>query len=146
VTGTRDYQRSKVYAWENRVIAPRAPGVVSFGDAQGMVNAIWAEMGLKYPPAVEHLPKQARATVASATRIVISLPVITPTWCVLHEIAHAMTTMFEGNSDGHGELFMGIYLQLIVRYLRLNKDALMRSIGEEGIKISLDAQPAFATI
>ena len=53
------------------MIAPRAPGVVSFGEAQGMVNAIWAEMGLKYPPGVKPLPKQARATVASATRLEI---------------------------------------------------------------------------
>lgn len=56
------------YAWENRVIVRRAPGVVSFEEAQGMVNAIWAEMGLKYLPVVEPLPKQARTTVACATR------------------------------------------------------------------------------
>lgn len=144
MTGTRDYQRSKVYAWENRVIAPRAPGVVSFGEAQGMVNAIWAEMGLKYPLAVVPLPKQARATMACATRLEISLSKITPSWCLLHEIAHSMTSTVEGLSDGHGQLFMGFYLQLIVRYQRLELDPLMHSIGKAGIKIAPPVWPVFA--
>jgi hypothetical protein len=142
--GTRDYQRSKVYAWENRAIAPRAPGVVSFGQAQGMVNAIWAEMGLKYPPAVVPLPKQSRATVASANRLVISLPKRTSTWCVLHEISHSMTSTAEGFSDGHGKLFIGIYLQLIVRYLRLDSSEMMRGLKECGIDFMEEAQPVFA--
>jgi hypothetical protein len=145
LTWTRDYQRSKVYTWENRVIAPLAQGVVSFDQSQGVVNAIWAEMGLKYPPAIERLPKQARATVASATRLVISLPEKTPAWCVLHEIAHAMTSSVEDQSDGHGSLFMGLYLQLIARYFRMDLGALLLSVDEDGIKIALEAQPVFVT-
>jgi hypothetical protein len=82
-----DAQRSRVYAWENRVIAPCDPSFVSFPDAQGLVNAIWSEMGLRYPPKVEHLPKQARVTVATATRLSIRLSARTPSWCILHEIA-----------------------------------------------------------
>jgi hypothetical protein len=103
-------------------------------------------MGLKYPPAVEPLPKQARATVASANRLVIFLREQTPSWCLLHEIAHAMTSTAEGHSDGHGKLFVGLYAQLIVRYLRMDMGALLRSIDDEGIEISLDAQAVFAII
>jgi hypothetical protein len=56
VSGKRDFQRSRVYAWENRVVAPRDPSFVSFSDAQAMVNAIWSEMDLKYSPKLEPLP------------------------------------------------------------------------------------------
>ena len=45
------------------------PTTVPFRDAQAMVEAIWSEMGLLYPPAVEPLPRQARATVANANQI-----------------------------------------------------------------------------
>jgi hypothetical protein len=76
-----------------------------------MVDAIWAEMGLLYPPKVEPLPKQAKATVATATRLCIRLPDRLPSWCLLHEIAHAMTTTVDGQSDGHGAAFMGVYLR-----------------------------------
>ena len=56
MTDHRDRQRGKVYAWEERFVAPLDPSSVSFAQAQGMVNAIWAEMGLRFPPKVEPLP------------------------------------------------------------------------------------------
>jgi hypothetical protein len=69
----RDHQRGRVYAWEERFVAPRDPSSVAFGQAQGVVDAIWADMGLRFPPKVMRLPRQARATVADATRLVIRL-------------------------------------------------------------------------
>ena len=53
MTDDRDRQRSKVYAWEERFVAPRDPSSITFAQAQGMVDAIWAEMGLRFPPKVE---------------------------------------------------------------------------------------------
>jgi hypothetical protein len=36
---------------------------------------------------------------------------------VLHELAHAMTSHADGRPDGHGLIFMGVYVRLIARYL-----------------------------
>ena len=143
MSGKRDQQRSRVYQWENRVVAPHDSTVIAFPAVQAMVNAIWADMGLLYPPSVEPLPLQATKTVASANRLTIYLPAQTPSWCLLHELAHAMTTTMEGNSDGHGEIFMGVYCQLIVRYLRLGLEDLRRSAQQDGIRITVDARPIF---
>ena len=63
VTDGRDHQRSKVYDWEERFVAPYDTTLITFAQAQGMVNAIWAEMGLRFPPKVECLPRQACATI-----------------------------------------------------------------------------------
>ena len=63
-----------------------------FAQAQGMVDAIWAEMGLRFPPKVEPLPRQARSTVADADRLTIRLADASPSWWLLHELAHAMTS------------------------------------------------------
>jgi hypothetical protein len=109
----RDLQRGRVYAWEARTVAPRDPTQVAFSAAQGMVDAIWSEMGLRYPPRVEALPAQARSRIADADRLTLRLGPKTPSWCLLHELAHSMSTTQDGNSDGHGERFMGIYLQLL---------------------------------
>jgi hypothetical protein len=108
-----------------------------------MVNAIWAEMGLLYPPKVEPLPKQAQATVASANRLAIYLPARTPSWCLLHEIAHAMTSTVDGHSDGHGKSFVGIYVKLLARFLRFNAAKLARSLQVESIEIDTHASPIF---
>lgn len=142
----RDRQRSRVYAWEHRVIAPRDLSQIPFPAAQGMVDAIWSEMGLRYPPRVEPLPAQARTRVADADRLTLRLPPLTPSWCLLHELAHAMTSSHDGRSDGHGPSFMGIYVQLLGRYLRIEESWLLRSLEEAGIQVRIAARPVFVDL
>ena len=125
------------------MVAPRDRSFIPFAAAQGMVDAIWSEMGLRYPPAVEPLPRHATATLASADRLTLLLPDRTPSWCLLHEIAHAMSTSVDGRSDGHGAIFMGLYVGLLVRYLRLDTAELLRSLRASGIAVAADARPVF---
>jgi hypothetical protein len=108
-----------------------------------MVNAIWSDMDLRYPPAVTPLSRQATATVARADRLSISLADYTPSWCPLHELAHAMTSHADGRSDGHGPIFVGIYVRLIERYLRLDLQMLVDSLQAAGFEIACDARPVF---
>lgn len=140
---SRDRQRAKVYAWEDRVVAPHAPDLVPFAAAQAMVDAIWAEQGLRYPPLVEKLPRHASRKLAEANRLVLRLPEALPSWILLHELAHAMTTDHDGRSDGHGPRFMGLYLALLQRYLRLDTDALLPGLRAAGIRVERDAKPIF---
>jgi hypothetical protein len=128
------------------LIAPRDRSRVPFPAAQGMVNAIWAEMGMRYPPLVEPLPAQARTRVADADRLTLRLPRFVPSWHVLHELAHSMSTTYDGHSDGHGPTFMGLYVQLLGRYLRLDEAELLRSLAVAGIQVHPHARPAFVTL
>jgi hypothetical protein len=139
----RDSQRGRVYAWENRTIAPHDSTLVAYGRAQAMVDAIWADMGLQFPPEVEKLPSQSSATLASATRLAVYLPAQIPSWCLLNELAHAMTSDVDGSSDGHGPIFIGVYLKLISRYLRLDHDRLLESAAMEGIAVTSNDSPTF---
>lgn len=124
-------------------MAPRDGTLVERGAAQAMMDAIWADLGLRYPPRVERLPAQATATIASANRLCIFLPEQTPSFCVLHELAHAMTSTEDGRSDGHGPVFVGIYLRLLVRYMRLDAAELLESVREAGLRVAPEAQPVF---
>lgn len=139
----RDTQRRRVYAWEDAFIAPRAPGSIAFAAAQPMVDALWAELGLHFPPKVEPLPHQARRRLADADRLRLRLPPVLPAWVLLHELAHALSTTMDGVSDGHGPRFMGLYLQLLVRYLRLPEDELLASLTDAGIRVDPRARPIF---
>jgi hypothetical protein len=143
VTGDRDRQRGKVYAWEESFIAPRDRSSIAFAQAQGMVDAIWAEMGLLFPPKVEPLPRQTRSTVADATRLSIRLADASPSWWLLHELAHAMTSTYDGRSDGHGAKFIGLYVQLLTRYLRIPSEPLLVSLRAAGIEMDMRAEPIF---
>ncbi|ONG56254.1 hypothetical protein BKE38_06275 [Pseudoroseomonas deserti] len=142
-TRARDAQRQRVYAWEDRVIAPHGGGMIAFAAAQPMVDAIWAELGLRFPPKVEPLPHQARRRIADADRLRLRLPAACPPWVLLHELAHSLTSTAEGASDGHGADFVGLYLQLLIRYLRLDRARLLASLDAAGIAVNLDARPRF---
>jgi hypothetical protein len=124
-------------------VAPCDPTILSFAEAQAVVDAIWSDMGLRYPPAVAPLSRQARSTIARADRLSILLADRTPSWCILHELAHAMTSHPDGRCDGHGALFVGIYFQLIVRYLRLDPQMLINSLRDAKIEALRDARPVF---
>ena len=139
----RDRQRSKVYAWEERFVVPHDPSLIAFAHAQGMVDAIWADMGLRFPPRVERLPRQARCTLADASRLSIRLAEPNPSWCLLHEIAHAMSSTHDERSDGRGPKFMGLYTQLLVRYLRPIRGCVFRITGCGGIEVDTRARPVF---
>jgi hypothetical protein len=114
-------------------VAPRDPTTLPFLAAQD----------LRYPPAVASLSRQARSTIARADRLSILLSDRTPSWCLLHELAHAMTSHADGRSAGHGPLFMGIYVQLLARYLRLDRQMLISSLRDARIEILCDARPVF---
>ncbi len=139
----RDVQRARVYAWEERVVVPQDRSRIAIGAAQGMVDAIWSETGLLYPPRVEPLPAGIRRRLADADRLTIRLPPLTPSWCLLHEIAHAMTSDHDGRSDGHGPLFMGMYLQLLARYLRLDEARMRQSAAASGLRVAAHPRPVF---
>ena len=143
MTDNRDRQRSKVYAWEERFVAARDPTLIRFAQAQGMVDAIWTEFGLRFPPKVERLPRQARSTMADATRLSIRLPASSSSWWLLHELAHAMTSTADGQSDGHGPKFMGLYVKLLGRYLRLPVDTSLMSLEAADIEVDIRAEPIF---
>lgn len=87
----RDRQRARVYAWEDRIVAPRDQSTLPYPAAKDMVGAIWADLNLRYPPEVERLPGQARRLQADDSRLLLRLPPTTPSWLLLHEMAHALT-------------------------------------------------------
>jgi hypothetical protein len=81
--------------------------------------------------------------MADANRLTIRLADACRSWWLLHEIAHAMTSSHDGWSDGHGKKFMGLYVQLLTRYLRLPMDALSASVHHAGIEIDHRTVPVF---
>ena len=142
----RDWQRARVYAWEDRIVAPRDRSTLPYAAAENMVAAIWADLDLRFPPKVAPLPGQARRLQADGSRLLLRLPETMPSWLLLHEMAHALSSTHEGASDGHGPAFMGLYIQLLERYMRWCRDELLRSATTDGIEVWPEARPAFIEI
>lgn len=128
-----DTAAGKLYAWEDAVVAPRDRSLVPFARLQALVDHVWQAEGRAWPPRVRKLPRQARGTVARATRTAIEAPAELPSWVLLHEIAHALTSDVDGASAGHGPDFVGAYLRLLERHARLDRAMLEHTLREAGI-------------
>ena len=56
-----------------------------------------------------------------------------------------MTTTMDGESDGHGKIFMGLYCQLLARYLRLDPETLHQTAQQDGIASPPTHAPSSST-
>lgn len=141
----RDYQRQRVYDWENLNVGPKDSSVIPFDQAQMMVNYIWEQEGLLYPPQVREMPKQNRKAEAKANRSDIWVkPEGIASWILIHEIAHSLTTdTFDLDSDRHGPAFVGVYMRLLEKYIRIPLPLLMFSAKQAKVHFNIQAKYSF---
>jgi hypothetical protein len=137
----KDYQRSKVYRWEEGAIAPRSSRTVPFDACQGFVDGVFLAHGWHYPPKVKPIRKTSR-TLARGGRHELLLPKEgCPDWVILHELAHTCTITVDQDCDNHGADFMGNYLKLLDRVLGIPLCYTMFTLQGKGIKFNLGAAP-----
>lgn len=137
----RDYQRQRVYDWENGVILPFSSQQVLFKDAQAFVDGVWLKHGWLYPPKVTLIAKQAHKIFAKGSRAEIKIRPITPAWIILHELAHTLTSDIDGKTDKHGPDFVGVYIKLLESVLNIPVPMCMFTLTERNIKFNLGAKP-----
>ena len=123
-------------------MAPCDKQVVPFCQIQSIVNYVWKQEGLLFPPMVDKMPKQNH-NGGDATRTMVRFREQTFTWLILHELAHSMSSTVDNKSNRHGALFMGIYIQLLSRYLVMSFNDLATSAEASGLHVKLDANPVF---
>ena len=138
----RDRQKSKVYDWERKYIAPFDKSNVPFDNINGIVKYIWEQEGLKYPPEVKKIDVRNYAW-GTGCRTAVHFQENAPTWLILHELAHSMTCTIHNESNEHGALFMGLYIQLASRYLKLDFTELLTSAIAFGLRVDAKARPVF---
>jgi hypothetical protein len=136
-----DARARRVYAWEDRVVAPLDRSEVPFARMQALVDHVWAAEGLRWPPRVRHR-RATRATLATGSRLAIEAPDMLPSWVLLHEMAHALGDPGNGTRQaGHGPDFLGLYVGLLVRHARLDQDMLAASLEQAGLSWNPRARP-----
>lgn len=112
----RDYQRSKVYAWEHKAVPTGR--LVAYADIPDYVARVWAAEGLSYPPLVKPMPKQVTRWAGLGCRDSVWFPERGATErVILHELAHSLTSTLDGDTDRHGAAFVTRYMQLAAKHL-----------------------------
>jgi hypothetical protein len=135
-----DYQKGKVYAWEAAHI-PRNDRIL-YAQAQSIVNYIWEQEGLQYPPIVEPLDKRTTRWAGKANRLTVYLPEVTCTAVIIHELSHSMTADLD-HSCAHGPWFVGMYTKLLAKYAGFNLLVLLHTLTLSNVDCNINAYPVF---
>lgn len=137
----RDVQRQKVYRWEDSFVGKRDRSRLTVAQAAAMVPHIWRDMGLEHPPRVEAVAAHATRQQGAANRTSILFRDGAPSFVLLHELAHSMTCDVDGTSERHGPVYVGVYLTLLERYMRIDRTEALASLKAAGIKVDVNARP-----
>lgn len=143
MTQVRDYQKSKCYAWEREVIAPKGGAFVAYDDAQNLVNFIWEAEGLKYPPQICRLDPRNTTAEATGGRFEVHIRDRVQTWVILHELAHSMTSNIHDQTVAHRAPWVGVYMNLVVKYLGIPLLVLAATATRMGVEYDVTARPVF---
>lgn len=136
----RDYQKNKLYRFEDQYINPLAKAdVLDVEAAQDWVDFVWANEGRQNPPSVEHNAKfKRKAADATRYKIRISDPKI-KRWILIHEITHSLMVEFDDEGDEldthsfHGPEFVNLYLRLLDKYMNIPLICLTTKAIEFGV-------------
>lgn len=136
----RDSQRQKVYDWENTLPEGK---MISFDEIEAYVNYVWDEMNLKNPPKVLPFPHNMKNCVGDATRFNVRFHDNRKTSqkTILHELAHSMTCDIENNSEKHNEIFVGMYIVLMEKFLNFGLAMLWYSAEVNNVKYEKFVKP-----
>lgn len=131
----RDYQRARVYRWEAAHVFPFASRRLDLAFCRALVLEVYlfaegqqARLAGWRPPEVTDGRGRRHAC---GSREVIKLP----RWArnlavVLHECAHGLAP------DRHGPLFVGTYVELLVRFAGLSRARLLTTLAQARVDVA----------
>jgi len=132
-----DFQKSKVYTWENKVVGDwdNSP-MMGVKEIEELVAFVWSGEGLNHPPKV--VEPRSNKGCATGGRFEVQFPKhMRRRWIVLHELSHSINRLGGDEiCDGHGPRFVKIYKELLVKYLYMNPLVLNYTLNEARIKVA----------
>jgi hypothetical protein len=137
----RDVQRSRLYEWEDGLIAKvlRARSensklpMMTMDECKALVKEVYDAYGFKVP----HVrPRRGWKAEGSHREIKLSKSTMTK-YIVLHECAHGLAVILKGTAEPwHGPTFVGIFVELLNHWCGLDWEILHQSLMYYTIKFN----------
>jgi putative metallohydrolase (TIGR04338 family) len=125
----RDFQRSKVYAWEYKQFPKMKSGGMTLDECKALAAKLYG---------ARVLVKDGRGRRNACAFTSKRLPAIAlPKWArtpevVAHEVAHWLA---KGQGPAHGGFFLGHYIAILAEHLGHDKAALTESARAFGLRV-----------
>jgi hypothetical protein len=146
MAGPRDFQRKRVYDAERELFpVEQFPPELNLWECEQLLHRMYRdtryrnmEKAKSGAPILKDGRGRRRAGY-SRPQHVISLPrYYRKAWVVAHEVAH--TFVDHNRVPGHGEEFMGVYIDLLERYCGMDSARLVDFFTRRGVRVSAFAE------
>lgn len=133
-----DYQKSKVYSWEDKCVAPRidrSPKSIDF--LSSLVEYMWETIGRINPPKVHE--NRAYRVKSTGGRYMIQLAShMRNEHILVHELAHSLNLVEddEQGHDGHGPNYVADYILLLTKFYGFDVMELIYSATSHGVDVN----------
>lgn len=143
-----DAQRQSCYRWEayfhNETFAKgKHNGFTSVENCTKYVRIILSKEGITKIPEIKYT-KRGQSSCAWGDwklKFLVRSDDTIPVDTIIHELAHIIDSSRGRNraaEAGHGPKFIGIYIDLLVRYTSMDRDYLERTARQHGLRIDYD--------
>ena len=124
----RDFQRSKVYAWEFKQFPQMKSGGMTLDECKALAARMWgARVIVK-----DGRGRRNACAFTSAPRAKIALP----RWARTKEVvAHEVAHLLNDSGAAHGGIFMGEFITLLAEHCGHDKAALTESATGFGLRV-----------
>lgn len=131
----RDYQLSKVYNWEDNVLAPLSTNL-SEGRVLRLVDRCCQQANVRPISYVDTSPSSSAYALYNSH----SCSLVLPEWAhnthhVIHEVAHHIVGCRHDLTPPHGPEFVGVMIRFFARQHRLSVRQLIQSARDAGLDV-----------
>lgn len=140
---SKDYQQGKVYRWENEHIHRHDKQILTLEEAQDWIDFIWANLGRQYPPIISINKRYKAKSTGSRLKLEFIANMLTRS-IIIHELTHSLyndgtynSEILQTDDDGHGPMFVGSYVNLLVRFMKFPLPLMYYTLHEANIDVDL---------
>lgn len=133
----RDFQKAKVYRWEDIFVAPTIRKKQSIEVLVMLANHMWTTLGFENPPKVFLNEAYKVKSTGSRYNVALSRHQLDE-FTLCHELAHSMNHKEDRNvADGHGPNYVADYCSLLIKFYGFDFNFLIGTLSKHGVKINL---------
>ncbi len=133
-----DYQKSKVYAWEDTHIAPRIDtSNKSENFLSSLCKHMWKAIGRVNPPSVYEYSAYKKKSTGNRYTILFA-PQMMNEHILVHELAHSLNHVEDdsSNGDSHGPNYVADYILLLTTFYGFDVLELLYTCQTAGIHVN----------
>ena len=134
----KDYQKQRVYAWQNQWVDPKMPSQCHDVDHLRMItDYMWNRIGMTNPPNVNINTAYKTKSTGNRANILL-MPGMNDEPTLVHELAHSLNLRHDREQfDWHGPNYIADFASLLSMFYNFDIWHLIHTLKVSGVDVNI---------